>query len=139
MTINTWISAALVFGLAGAAGSSGSTPSSAAIAAGAVMESVARAGAALDRAPQFSVSISGPSKIRPSTACTWFAIVSGGTLPYTYQWVGGAAISQYDNAYEASATRSFYLDLTVYDGNGLVVGTASKYVTVSSTAGACMI
>lgn len=33
-----------------------------------------------------SVSIDGPTQIRPGATCTWYAAVSGGTSPYSYQW-----------------------------------------------------
>ncbi len=33
-----------------------------------------------------TVSVSGPTQIRPGATCTWDAVVSGGTPPYSYSW-----------------------------------------------------
>lgn len=35
-----------------------------------------------------NVSISGPTQIQPEATCTWEAVVSGGTPPYSYSWSG---------------------------------------------------
>lgn len=39
-----------------------------------------------ETASVLSVSIAGPSEVNPADLCTWYAVVSGGTPPYTYQW-----------------------------------------------------
>lgn len=35
---------------------------------------------------QLDVSIAGPTRIRPEAICSWEAVVSGGTPPYSYNW-----------------------------------------------------
>lgn len=37
-------------------------------------------------ASAFTVSIQGPTEVTPHDLCTWQAVVSGGTPPYTYEW-----------------------------------------------------
>lgn len=37
-----------------------------------------------------TVSISGPSSVRPNVTCTWDVSATGGTAPYTYNWYKGA-------------------------------------------------
>lgn len=138
MAMKIWVSTALVVASAAAFGDARGSVSSSGptlvVGGGSARASEAKP------APVFSVSISGPTTILPNHSCTWYAIASGGSSPlYTYTWVGGSVISQDGNAYEASASRSFYLDLTVTDSNGNVVGTAQKYVTVSSTSAPCMV
>jgi hypothetical protein len=36
--------------------------------------------------PSFPVSIDGPTQIQPGGTCAWYAVVTGGTAPYSYQW-----------------------------------------------------
>jgi hypothetical protein len=35
-----------------------------------------------------SVTISGPTRVKPNQTCTWTASVSGGTAPFEYDWLG---------------------------------------------------
>ena len=69
-----------------------------------------------------TVSISGPSHVRASVVCTWTAVVSGGTAPYTYQWQGGVT-GGYDLAqsYQTAFTHNDALDVIVEDANGQIV------------------
>lgn len=66
-----------------------------------------------------SVSISGPSRVRTNVTCTWTASVSGGTAPYTYQWLGGYG-GYYDLAqsYQAYFPSTDGLSVIVEDANG---------------------
>jgi hypothetical protein len=88
--------------------------------------------------PPMSVTISGPGKILPNHTCYWFANVSGGTGPYTYYWYGGSSSWRTDSDFYASASRSFYLDVKVTDANGTVAW-GSRYITVTTNTGACML
>lgn len=83
-----------------------------------------------------TVTIGGPSRIKPNTTCYWWANVSGGTAPYTYSWSGGTMVSVSDADYWAKSAASFSLGVTVTDSNSHSVF-VSKSVTVSSTAAAC--
>ncbi|MDH5805407.1 MAG: hypothetical protein OEZ54_09525 [Gemmatimonadota bacterium] len=38
--------------------------------------------------PPVDVTIRGPTTIRPGATCTWEAVASGGTSPYSYYWTG---------------------------------------------------
>lgn len=82
-----------------------------------------------------SVTINGPSQIRPNTQCGWWASVSGGTPSYSYSWSGGTGTA-YDYEYYAQSSGAFYVTVQVTDSNGQVK-TVSKYVTVSKTAPIC--
>lgn len=86
--------------------------------------------------PPLKVTLYGPGTIRSNSTCYWWTSVSGGTAPYTYYWYGGSSSWRTDSDFNASATGSFYLDVKVTDANGNVAW-GSKYVTVSSNAGAC--
>ena len=86
-----------------------------------------------------AVGIGGPSSIRPSTQCYWWADVSGGTSPFGYSWsrTGGYETSTTSELYAQSAS-SFTVNLTVTDALG-TWRSASKAVTVSSGARVCPI
>ncbi|HEX2080670.1 MAG TPA: hypothetical protein VHG08_23400 [Longimicrobium sp.] len=88
--------------------------------------------------PPMSVTIYGPNKILPNHTCYWWANVSGGTPPYTYYWYGGVSSDRTGYEFWAYASRSFYLDVKVTDANGNVAW-GSKYVTVTTNTGACMV
>jgi len=85
--------------------------------------------------PPPSVTISGPTTVRPGDTCTWFANASGGTPPYiTYAWTPLGA-----NAPEFTYTnsgQSFTVSVRVTDAAG-ASGFDSHPVTVSSSARAC--
>lgn len=84
------------------------------------------------------VSISGPSSIRPSTFCPFYASASNGTAPYEYSWIqsSGIGLDANDGRWDAKSTTNFTLTVQVTDANG-AIGTASKSVTVSSSAPVC--
>jgi hypothetical protein len=89
--------------------------------------------------PTLTVSISGPSSIRPNTTCEWLGTESGGTPGYTYDWSGGTTIYEDgSNYYLARSSEAFYVSVTVTDATGHTAS-ASKYVTVSSKASACIL
>lgn len=69
-----------------------------------------------------AASISGPNHVRAGKTCTYTAVVSGGTPPYTYQWQGGN-LGAYDLAvtYDASFSHNDALDVIVEDANGTIV------------------
>lgn len=83
-----------------------------------------------------SVSIGGPSSIRSNTTCYWWANVTGGTGTLSYSWSGGTTISAVDSEYYARSSSNFTVRVTVSDSNGHSAS-ASKAVTVSSSAGIC--
>jgi len=87
-----------------------------------------------------AVTISGPSSVRPNIECPFLAIVSGATGPFTYYWsqTAGTGYSDGADGYNAtSAKYNYILRVTVEDGSGYPVGSASKSVTVSSSAPMC--
>jgi hypothetical protein len=90
--------------------------------------------------PTPSVTIFGPSSIRPNTTCEWAANVSVVTPGYTADWSGGTTI--YEDAYSYMARKStsgsFYVSITVTDDDGRT-GSASRLVSVSSSAPACLL
>lgn len=85
--------------------------------------------------PPPSVTISGPTTVRPGATCTWFANASGGTPPYSrYSWTPLG-----DNSPELMYTNSgesFTVSVWVTDAAG-ASGFDSHPVTVSSGAPAC--
>ena len=90
------------------------------------------AGAAVGYVPP-SVTISGPSTVRPNYNCTWWAIVTGGVPPYAYSWIpGGAQTSEVTMSFSSSET----LRVSVWDSPGNM-GSASKNITVSPSAPIC--
>jgi len=66
-----------------------------------------------------SVSISGPRTVQIGYTCQWTAVVTGGTPPYEYVWLG---LDSYGFAATFSGSLSdsglHPLDLEVYDANG---------------------
>jgi len=68
-----------------------------------------------------SVSISGPSHVRTNVTCTWTASVSGGTAPYTYDWVGGyGGYYNLAQSYQAYFPSTDGLSVIVEDANGQI-------------------
>jgi len=82
-----------------------------------------------------SVTISGPTTVRPGATCLWWANVSGGTPPYnSYAWSPPG-----DNTSDLTYTNSgqdFTVSVSVTDATGHS-GYASRSVTVSSSAPIC--
>jgi hypothetical protein len=81
--------------------------------------------------------IAGPTVIRPGSSCAWVAEKTGGSAPFTYQWLSNgvevatsAAISIVDPASD------FALEMRVTDGAG-GHNTARISVTVKADAPAC--
>ncbi len=79
-----------------------------------------------------SVSISGPTRILPDATCSWYADVSGGIPPYTYNWyndgIGVGTSSWYTGGKDpGNLTDHFPLRVDVRDGRG---DTATKQITV---------
>lgn len=89
-------------------------------------------------AATLTVSVNGPSTVRPSVQCYWWADAAGGTPPYSYSWSGG--LSGYSILYEYFTTSpssgSFTVSVTVTDALG-ATATANRPVTVSSRAPLC--
>ena len=84
-----------------------------------------------------SVSINGPGAAMPNETCSWWSSVSGGTGSYTYNWyVDGAWQGGSYDLYYANTGSSFTIQLDVRDSNG-ATGSASHFVTVSSSEGPC--
>jgi hypothetical protein len=87
-----------------------------------------------------SVSIGGPSSIKPDASCWWFAgVLDDADPPLTYSWSQSAGTgTSYGSSYQGASSSSFTLYVTVTDGNGHST-TASKNVTVASNAGTCSV
>jgi pimeloyl-ACP methyl ester carboxylesterase len=84
-----------------------------------------------------SVSITGPSNVKPGATCEWFATVSDGTPPYSYSWTpGGYTGDDYDYTNSVGDGGSFTMAVTVTDANG-AHGSASELVHVKTSAMAC--
>lgn len=81
-----------------------------------------------------TASIDGPSQVQPQVECTWEADVSGGTLPYSYQWSG--VLSGTGSSVSGEVSSSGNLSLTVTDVNDLSDGDL-LYITVSGGAPDC--
>lgn len=142
--ISTWISAAVVAALASAfAGSEagqakpGATPGAAAVVASAA--GGAEAGAR-PSAPAATVTISGPGLVRPNDTCRWFSYVDGLTSVgfAVHDWSGGTPSVVADNEYQAYSSSNFTVTVSIYNGSGEFVGTASKNVSVNANATPCM-
>jgi len=83
----------------------------------------------------FTVSISGRSAVEPLQECAFSASVSGGTPPYAYAWtpLGPTNRSMVTLGNDGTA---FDVAVTVTDSSGRAAS-ASRTVTISSTAGPC--
>ena len=87
--------------------------------------------------PISSLTIFGPSRVKPNTTCMWWPSVSGGTPPFTYDWYrNGAWISSDEYAYIQTGSATFTLRLDVAD-HYQQTASKSKSVTVSSSAQQC--
>lgn len=90
-------------------------------------------------APPLTVSISGPSNVKPDTRCEWLASVSGGTAPYTADWSGGTSIYEDESMYLAWTSSSNYsVTVQITDAAGRTASD-SHSVNVSSNAPACIL
>jgi len=94
---------------------------------------------AISIVPPLSVTISGPSSVKPNAYCEFTAHVSGGADPLTYSWSQdqGSGGANPPEIYYGHSTASYFLAVTVTDANGHTV-TGSKWVTVSSGAPVCL-
>ncbi|HEX6039432.1 hypothetical protein [Longimicrobium sp.] len=85
-----------------------------------------------------SVSISGPSTPARNVNCQYTAVVSGGTPPYTYDWIGSGLIDGWNDptaTYRWSSIGNKAIHVDVMDALG-ATGSADLGVTVLST-GSC--
>jgi subtilisin family serine protease len=88
--------------------------------------------------PPFSVTITGTASATAGTTETWYASVTGGSAPYTYQWQYRLASSTTwsnvgtgTNSYTRSLgllAKPFYLRVTVTSGSATVSDEHSVYV-----------
>ena len=91
--------------------------------------------------PPLTITLTGPSSVRPTSTCLWTAASSSGTAPFTYSWyVNGVGVNNGSSnpaelIYQNSGS-SFTVSVDVYDAVG-ASGSASKSVTISSTAPVC--
>lgn len=88
-----------------------------------------------------TVSISGPTQIQPGATCTWYASVSDGVSPYTYEWTSNDAPVGNDYYYTGSKPigsggTSFRVGLRVTDAGGRQ-GQYELTVFEDSSAGLC--
>lgn len=87
-----------------------------------------------------SVTLNGPTSQRPNAQCFYSAQVTGGIGAYSYSWTqqSGSGSSDGDNGWFATAgTVSFRLTVTVTDGASRTA-TASRVISVSSSAPVCL-
>lgn len=88
-----------------------------------------------DVPPPLIAEISGPSQVQPNDpACTWYADVTGGVAPYSYQWSG--VLSGTGSSVSGSPSSSGWLYLDVTDSNQDADGD-DFYITVSQSASPC--
>jgi hypothetical protein len=80
--------------------------------------------------PPLDASILGPSQVQAGQYCTWWASVSGGQSPYSYQWSG--KLSGTGSQVSGRLYSSGWLDLTVTDA-AQHTDHASLYVTVGGS------
>lgn len=86
-----------------------------------------------------TVSISGPTEIRPNLYCSFFAAASGGTGTYTYSWTHSAdAGIAFENELTAKSYSTFSMTVNVSDSNG-ATGSATRSVFVRRDAPLCQV
>lgn len=80
------------------------------------------------------VTISGPGDVQTGWTCSWYAYVSGGTAPYTFQWgaEGMYETESYDNYWRGYAAigGNVGLNVSVMDANGK---TGFGYLVINSS------
>ncbi len=81
-----------------------------------------------------SVTMSGPSRVKPNDLCTWTAIPSGGVRPISYSWVPRG--SQLDSTVTESFSSSDTLTVYAWDSANQSAQ-ASKSITVAQNAPSC--
>jgi hypothetical protein len=87
--------------------------------------------------PPLVATMTGASTVRPNVTCTWRATVTGGTMPYTYDWRRNTVSVGSGNQYTANTgTSGFYLQVIVTDAASGATQ-AARQVTVSSSAPVC--
>jgi hypothetical protein len=93
--------------------------------AGFVGATTARPAAPADSAQSTStiyVSVSGPTAVATRWTCNWYAVVSGGTAPYTYHWSEQGMVREesYGNYWRGAATTpgTVFLNVLVTDATG---------------------
>ena len=86
---------------------------------------------------EFAVFIDGPAQVEPNDTCIWYAMVSGGSEPYSYEWRRNGDLVGTSSEYTASDfSSSFDLVVSVGDASG-AARQAGIQVTVESGVGAC--
>lgn len=85
-----------------------------------------------------TVTIDGPSSVRPNTMCAWWAVVNGNPTAYSYSWSGPTPNESVGGEYYGTSpsSGSFTVSVTVTDGNNNIA-VDSKQVTVHSSAPLC--
>jgi len=83
-----------------------------------------------------SVTMSGPSRVKPNVNCGWWANPSGGLPPYSYTWIPNGSQGGDPNEVIESFSSSGTLTVWAYDAANQQAST-SKYITVSSSAPNC--
>ena len=84
--------------------------------------------------PPLSVEIQGPSTVPPNETCTWWATVTGGEAPYSYQWSG--VLSGTGSQVWGSLSSSGTLRVDVSSSDSQIAWDES-FITVSSSAPSC--
>jgi hypothetical protein len=81
-----------------------------------------------------TVTITGPSVVRPNQNCVWWADAPFGTAPFSYSWYPPG--TYWENEVNESFASSAWLTVYVTDSHGWRIK-AQKYITVSSSARPC--
>jgi hypothetical protein len=94
--------------------------------------------AAMSYVSVLNVSIDGPDEVRPNVDCSWYADVSGGSPPYTYQWYQnwmGAGTDPWVDLY--TGYTGFVIRLYAWGADGSQ-GYGQLFVTNTSSAPICI-
>lgn len=85
-----------------------------------------------------SVDISGPTWVHANQVCHWTATPSGGTGPYTYDWMSGAVMNTANgpDTYGVQVLEHFFVKVTVTAANGSRAS-ASQEITVDEGGPGC--